>query len=305
MFRFILIRLSQAIPVLLAIYTITFFMIRLSPGSPFSDERKVAEHIIEAQREYYGYNDPLPVQYLNLLVQHLKFDLPPLTSHPGLTSADIIAESFPVSLELGAWAMLIALAIGIPTGVLAAARQNTTLDYAPMSLAMIGICLPTFVIGPILALVFGIWLQWTSVSGWSSPTDRILPALTLGLFYAAYISRLTRGGMLEILSSDFIRTARAKGASEFRSVVVHGLRGGILPVVSFLGPTLAGLVTGSFVVETIFQVPGLGRHFVQATFNKDQSLILSTVLFYASLIMLANLLVDVVQVLLNPKLRYQ
>jgi oligopeptide transport system permease protein len=189
--------------------------------------------------------------------------------------------------------------------VLAAARQNTTLDYAPMSLAMVGICLPTFVIGPILALVFGIWLQWTSVSGWSTPTDRILPSLTLGLFYAAYIARLTRGGMLEILSSDFVRTARAKGASEFRAVVVHALRGGILPVVSFLGPALAGLVTGSFVVESIFQIPGLGRHFVEATFNKDQSLILSTVLFYAVLIMLANLSVDVIQVLLNPKLRHK
>lgn len=305
MTTFILKRLAQAIPVLLAIYTITFLMIRFSPGSPFSDERKIAEHIIAAQNEYYGFNDPLPVQYYNTLVQHLQLDFPPLTSHPGLTAADIISESFPVSLELGIWAMLIALTLGIPAGVLAAARQNTALDYAPMSLAMIGICLPTFVIGPILALVFGITLQWTSVSGWSGPADRILPSVTLGLFYAAYIARLTRGGMLEILSSDFVRTARAKGASEFRAIVVHALRGGILPVVSFLGPALAGLVTGSFVVESIFQVPGLGRHFVEATFNKDQSLILSTVLFYAALIMLANLAVDVVQVLLNPKLRYQ
>ncbi|MDQ8203012.1 ABC transporter permease [Pelagicoccus sp. SDUM812003] len=303
MLRFILIRLGQAIPVLLAIYTITFFMVRLSPGSPFSEERKVAAHIIENQKAYYGYDQPVHIQYFTTLFRHLKLDLPPLTSHPGLTSADIISEAFPVSLELAAWAILIALLFGIPAGVLAAARQNTALDYAPMSLAMIGICLPTFVIGPILALVFGIWLQWTSISGWSSVQDRILPSLTLGLFYAAYIARLTRGGMLEILSSDFVRTARAKGASEFRAVVVHALRGGILPVVSFLGPTLAGLITGSFVVETIFQVSGLGRHFVQAAFNQDQSLILSTVLFYATLIMLANLAVDVLQVLLNPRLR--
>lgn len=305
MLTFIIKRLGQAIPVLLAIYTITFFMIRLAPGGPFSDERKVAEHILERQMEYYGYNDPLPVQYVRTLVQHIKLDLPPLTSHIGLTAADIISESFPVSLELGLWAMAIALMLGVPAGVIAASRQNTWLDYTPMSLAMTGICLPTFVVGPILALIFGIWLRWTSVAGWAGPVDRILPALTLGLYYAAYIARLTRGGMLEILSSDFVRTARAKGASEFRAVVVHALRGGILPVISFLGPTLAGLVTGSFVVETIFQVPGLGRHFVLAAVNRDHSLILSTVLFYASLIMLANLAVDVLQVLLNPKLRYK
>ncbi len=304
MLPFILRRFAQAIPVLLAIYTITFFMIRLAPGSPFSDERKVADHIIEAQQAYYGYDQPLLVQYFTTLWQHIRLDLPPLTSHVGLTSADIISESFPVSLELGLWAMTIALALGVPAGILAAARQNTWLDYTPMSLAMTGICLPTFVVGPILALVFGIWLQWTSVAGWLGPVDRILPSLTLGLYYAAYIARLIRAGMLEILSSDFIRTARAKGASELRAILVHALRGGILPVVSFLGPTLAGLVTGSFVVETIFQVPGLGRHFVLAALNRDHALIMSTVLFYASLIMLANLVVDALQILLNPKLRY-
>ena len=305
MLRFILNRLGQAIPILFAIYTITFFMIRAAPGGPFSQERKVAPHILEQQMEYYGFNDPLHVQFFRTLWQHISFDFPPLTSYPGLTSKEIIADTFPVSLQLGLMAMIVALGIGLPIGILAAAKKNTVLDYAPMSLAMTGICLPTFVIGPLLALVFGVWLGWLNVSGWFSFSDRILPACTLGLFYAAYIARLTRGGMLETLNMDYVRSARAKGASERRVVLVHALRGGIMPVVSFFGPALAGLISGSFVVETIFQVPGLGRHFIQAALSRDHSLILSTVLFYAALIIIANMIVDIVQILLNPKLRYQ
>lgn len=280
-------------------------MVRAAPGGPFSQERKVAPHIIEQQMEYYGFNDPIHVQFFRTLWQHITFDFPPLTSYPGLTSKDIIADTFPVSLQLGLLAMIVALSIGLPIGILAAARKNTVLDYAPMSMAMVGICLPTFVIGPLLALLFGVWLGWLNISGWFSVSDRILPACTLGLFYAAYIARLTRGGMLETLNMDYIRSARAKGASERRVVLVHALRGGIMPVVSFFGPALAGLISGSFVVETIFQVPGLGRHFIQAALSRDHSLILSTVLFYAALIIVANMIVDIVQILLNPKLRYQ
>lgn len=305
MLRFIFNRLGQAIPILFAIYAITFFMIRAAPGGPFSQERKVAPHILEQQMEYYGFNDPLYVQFFRTLWQHISFDFPPLTSYPGLTSKEIIADTFPVSLQLGLLAMIVALGIGLPIGILAAAKKNTALDYTPMSLAMVGICLPTFVIGPLLALVFGVWLGWLNVSGWFSFSDRILPACTLGLFYAAYIARLTRGGMLETLNMDYVRSARAKGASEPRVVLVHALRGGIMPVVSFFGPALAGLISGSFVVETIFQVPGLGRHFIQAALSRDHSLILSTVLFYAALIIIANMIVDIVQILLNPKLRYQ
>ncbi len=280
-------------------------MVRAAPGGPFSQERKVAPHIIEQQMEYYGFNDPIHVQFFRTLWQHITFDFPPLTSYPGLTSKDIIADTFPVSLQLGLLAMIVALSISLPIGILAAARKNTVLDYAPMSMAMVGICLPTFVIGPLLALLFGVWLGWLNISGWFSVYDRILPACTLGLFYAAYIARLTRGGMLETLNMDYIRSARAKGASERRVVLVHALRGGIMPVVSFFGPALAGLISGSFVVETIFQVPGLGRHFIQAALSRDHSLILSTVLFYAALIIVANMIVDIVQILLNPKLRYQ
>ena len=217
----------------------------------------------------------------------------------------ILANSFPVSLELGAWALLIALGLGLPVGILAAVFRNTAADYIPMSLAMIGICLPTFVLGPILALVFGVWLGWFNVSGWFVTADRVLPAFTIGLVYAALIARITRGGMLEVLNQDFIRTAVAKGVPFPRIVLVHTLKGGLLPVVSFLGPALAGIISGSFVVETIFQIPGMGREFVSSAFDRDYTLVLGTVILYAVLITTANLLVDVVQVILNPRLRFE
>ena len=172
-----------------------------------------------------------------------------------------------------------------------------------MSLAMVGICIPNFVLGPLLVLVFGLWLGWLPVAGWEGPSYKILPAITLGAGYAAYIARLSRGGMLEVLAQDFIRTARAKGLTEARVVLRHGLRGGLQPVVSFLGPAAAGLLSGSFVVETIFQVPGLGRFFIQAAFNRDYTMILGTVLFYAALILTFNVIVDVAQAWLDPRLR--
>jgi oligopeptide transport system permease protein len=174
-----------------------------------------------------------------------------------------------------------------------------------MSLAMVGISLPTFVMGPLLILVFALTLNWYNASGWDFARDRVLPALTLGIYYAAYVARLSRGGMLEILNQDYIRTARAKGASNRRIVFRHALRGGLLPVVSFLGPAVAGLLTGSFVVETIFQIPGLGRFFVTSAFNRDYTLLAGTVIFYATLIVVLNLLVDIIQVWLNPKARFE
>lgn len=305
MLVFILKRVLGTIPVLFIVAALTFFMSRAAPGGPFDQERKVSSEILERIEEYYGLNDPLPVQFFSYLANLLKGDLGPSFRNEGRTVNELIGEAFPVSVELGLLALLIALSLGIPAGILAAVKRNTALDYAPMSLAMVGICLPTFVMGPILALVFGLWLGWFNVSGWFTWNDRVLPSLTLGLFYAAYVARLTRGGMLEVLSQDFIRTARAKGLPEWRVVLGHSLRGGLLPVVSFLGPAMAGLISGSFVVETIFQIPGLGRHFVNAAFNRDYTMIMGTVLFYATLLIIMNLLVDIVQVLLNPKLKYE
>jgi oligopeptide transport system permease protein len=304
MFTFIAKRLLQSVIVIFVIITVTFFMVRLAPGDPFSQERRMPDHIKAKLMEHYGLDQPVLVQYRNYLGGIVQGDLGPSFTQTRSVN-QIIADTFPVSIELGAIALMIALGIGLPIGVLAAVYRNTAADYVPMSFAMIGICLPTFVLGPILALVFGVWLGWFNVSGWFSPADRVLPAFTIGLVYAAVIARITRGGMLEVLSQDFIRTAEAKGVPFGRIIFFHTLKGGLLPVVSFLGPALAGIISGSFVVETIFQIPGMGRQFVSSAFDRDYTLVLGTVIVYAVLITVANLLVDVVQVILNPRLRFE
>ena len=304
MIRFILHRLLGTVPVLLIIVTVTFFMTRLAPGNPFSGERNLPPEIQQALDAHYGFDKPLFTQYLVYLGHLARGDLGPSTKYEGYTVNEIIATAFPVSLELGCYALAIALTLGLVAGILAAWRRNTATDYAAMGLAMAGICVPTFVMGPLLVLLFGLTLGWFNASGWDTPRDRVLPALTLGLYYAAYVARLARGGMLEMLSQDFIRTARAKGAGGARILFRHALKGGLLPVVSFLGPAAAGLISGSFVMETIFQIPGLGKHFITSAFNRDYTMVLGTVFFYATLIILLNLLVDIVQVWLNPKLRF-
>lgn len=305
MTRFLLRRFLQTIPVLFLIMTMTFFMARLAPGSPFSSDKKFPPAIMQQLDAYYGFNRPLWKQYVDNLAHLIRGDLGPSTKYAGRTVNELIGASFPVSLELGCYALAIALFIGLIAGIIAASKPNTATDYVPMSLSMVGICIPTFVMGPLLLLTFGIVLGMFNASGWETPRDKILPSITLGLYYAGYVARLTRGGMLEILSQDFIRTARAKGASSVRILLKHALKGGILPVVSFLGPAAAGIITGSFVIETIFDIPGLGRFFIQSVFNDDYSLIMGTVLFYATLVILFNLIVDVLQVLLNPKMRFE
>ena len=304
MFKFIFKRLLQAIPVLLIVITITFALIHAAPGGPFSAERAVPPEVIEALNAQYNLDDPAYVQYFIYLKNISRGDFGPSFKYTGRSVTEIIAAGMPVTFELGLYAILIALSLGISAGVIASLKPNSIQDYIPMSLAMTGICLPTFVLGPSMVLVFAIWLDWLPVSGWGYiPGDKILPALTLGFAYAAYIARLSRGGMLEILSQDFIRTARAKGLKTATIVTRHALRGGMQPVVSFMGPALAGLLSGSFVVETIFQIPGMGRYFVQAAFNRDYTLILGTTVFFATMIILFNLLADIVTVWLNPRLR--
>jgi len=305
MLRFIVRRLLETIPVLFVIVTATFFMIRFVPGGPFTAEKAVTPEVMRNLEAHYGLNKPLHQQYFDYLGSLLHGDLGPSFKYPNRTVNEIIADKLPTSLELGGWSLLVALVVGLPLGVLAAVKRNTWLDYLASSTAMIGICVPTFVLGPLLVLLFAIQLRWVNASGWYEPIDRILPALVLGFFYSAYIARLTRGGMLDVLNQDFIRTARAKGASELRVIFKHALRGGLVPVVSFLGPAVAGILTGSFVIETIFQIPGLGREFVNSAFNRDYTLVLGTVILYATLVILLNLVVDVVQVWLNPKLKFE
>ncbi len=306
MFLFILKRVLQAIPVLLVVATVTFFMVRSAPGGPFDKDRAIPPEVMMQLNKRYHLDDPLWKQYVDYMGNIMQGDFGPSFKYASHTVTELIAAGLPPTLELSFYAILFALLVGLPTGIVAALKQNTFLDHIPMSAAMIGICMPTFVLGPILLLIFGIWLGWLPVAGWGQiPGDKILPSITLGSVYAAYIARICRGGMLEVLSQDYIRTARAKGLSTLRIVVVHALRGGITPVISFLGPAIAGLLAGSFVVESIFQVPGLGRFYVMAAFNRDYTMILGCTIFFAFLIILCNLLADILQVWLNPKLRQE
>lgn len=304
MAKFITLRFLQGLLVLLGIYAVTFFLVAATPGSPFSSERAIRPEILAQIEAFYGYDKPTWERFLSSLGNILHGDFGPSAVYANRSVTDIIAESFPVSLKLGSISLVIALVLGIPAGIVAAVKKNTWLDYVPMSAAMAGICLPTFVMGPLLALVFGLIFAILPVAGWFGPEFVVLPSATLGLYYAAYFARLTRGGMLEMLNQDWVRTARAKGVPERTIVWKHCLKGGLIPAITFLGPALAGIISGSFVVETIFQIPGLGQWFVKGALNRDDFLILGLTVLFASLIVLMNLLVDIAQVALNPRLKY-
>ena len=303
MMRFFVGRLLQSIPVIFIVITATFFLVRAAPGGPFDAEKTLSPEVIERLNERYNLDAPMHEQYFDYLGHLAQGDFGPSFRYTNRTVTEMIYAGLPITFELAIYAIMIALVIGICAGMLAAIKPNSAPDYIPMSLAMTGICMPSFLLGPLLVLVFGIWLQWLPVSGWGySPGDKILPAITLGSTYAAYIARLTRGGMLEILSQDYIRTAKAKGLPMTTIIIRHALRGGLSPVVAFLGPAIAGLLAGSFVVETIFQIPGLGRFYVQAAFNRDYTMILGTTILLSCLIVLLNMLSDLLAVWLNPRL---
>lgn len=303
MFSFIIKRALEAIPVLLIIITATFFMIRLAPGGPFDAERALSQEAMERLNAYYGLDKPLFQQYTQYLKNLLHGDLGPSLKYPGFRVSEIIFEKIPISMELGLYAFCLAMLVGITAGVCASLKPNTWLDYSTMSFAMIGICLPSFVLGPLLLLVFALHLEWLNASGWAIPADKILPTITLAVYFSATLARITRGSMLEIQNQDYMRTAKAKGLPPWRIHFVHGLRNALLPVASITGPALAGLISGSFVVETVYHIPGLGRFFVQAAFNRDYSMILGTVLFFAVLIVFFNLLVDILMAWLNPRIK--
>ena len=304
MFSLIIRRIAIAIPVLLTVVTLTFLMVHSAPGGPFDEEKAVSPEVLIKLNEKYNLDQPLSTQYFDYLSGILVGDFGPSFRYPGRSVTELISIGLPVTFELALYSILFALAVGLVAGILGALKPNTPMDYIPMSTAMIGICIPSIILGPSLILIFGIWLELVPVSGWGyMPGDKLLPTLTLGTAYAAYCARLTRGGMLEVLNQDFIRTARAKGLSESRVVVVHALRGGLTPVIAFLGPAMAGLLAGSFVVETIFGIPGLGRFYVEAAFNRDYTMILGSSIFFSFLIILFNLISDLIAAALNPKLR--
>ncbi len=297
-------RLAQGLLVILILVTITFFLVRLLPGNPFLGDRKLPDHVMQQLQQLYGLDQSAWVQYWHYLKNIiLHGDFGPSLVKEGVQVSSILAQAFPVSLLLGSMGMLIALIIGIPAGMLAAYYHKKGVDYLIMLLAMLGICLPAFVIAPLLGITLGKSVPGLSVAGWDDALCWVLPSLTLGLINAAYLARLSRGGMMEVLSQDYIRTAKAKGVGTARLLFVHALRGGLMPTISYLGPAFAALITGSFVVESCFQVPGMGTHFINATTDRDYFLIQALVLCYGGLIVLANLTVDILLILLNPRLR--
>ena len=304
MLKTILSRLLQTVVVVFLLVTFTFFSVRAIPGNPFASDKATSPEEQAALEAYYGLDKPLPVQYLrywgNILTRG---DFGDSLSMKGRKVSDLIAQSFPVSVMLGLVSLTLGIVFGIPLGVIAALNHNKGLDYLAMFIAMAGICIVTFVLGPIFQINIAKPLDWLNVAGWSRPSDIILPAITLSFGVAAYLARLTRGGMLDVLSQDYIRTARAKGVPSLQIITKHALRPALMPAVTYLGPAFAAIITGSFVVENIFLVPGMGQHFVTGITSKDYNLVLALVLFYGILMGIANLLSDLALIFMDPKLR--
>jgi len=305
MIAYTLRRLGIAIPTLLIIATASFFLMRAAPGGPFDAEAELEPEVLENIRAAYNLDKPLLTQYRLWLTGVLRGDFGPSLVYKDFSVSELVAIGLPVSLRLGLAAILVALVIGGLCGLFAALRQNSALDYSVMALAMTGIAVPSFVIAPILALVFGLYLGLLPVAGWNGGAWRnmVLPVIALALPQIAVIARLMRGGMLEILRSPFVRTARAKGLSETRIVLRHVLPSAGIPLVSYLGPALAGIMTGSLVIELIFNLPGVGRYFVQGALNRDYPLVMGIVIIYASMIILLNLLADLALAALDPRIR--
>ncbi|HEY6046913.1 MAG TPA: ABC transporter permease subunit [Pyrinomonadaceae bacterium] len=306
MLRFIIRRILVIVPMLFIVVSLTWALIRLAPGNFYTGEKKLAPAVEQNLREKYGLNKPWHVQYRRVLWNIARFDFGTSLKYEGQSVNQILWRALPVSATLGLSAYLIALFVGITTGTLAALRQNSWIDYASMALAMLGISIPNFVLGPLLVLIFSLTLFWLPPALWNGFPSKslILPAITLSAIYIAYIARLTRSGMLEVMRSDYIRTARAKGLSEGAVVTRHALRGGLLPVVSFSGPALAFLITGTVVVERVFSLPGLGNYFINACFNRDEPLIIGIVAFIAISVLVFNLVVDISYGFLDPRIRY-
>ena len=306
MLRFIIRRIIVIVPMLFIIVSLTWALVRLAPGNFYTDEKKLAQAIENNLRDKYGLDRPWHVQYRRVLWNIARFDFGTSMKYEGQTVNQILLRALPVSAALGLSAYVFALFAGITLGTFAALRQNSWIDYASMVIAMMGISIPNFVLGPLLVLLFSVTLFWFPPALWDGFPSRsiVLPALTLSAIYIAYIARLTRSGMLEVLRSDYIRTARAKGLSERAVVTRHALRGGLLPVVSFSGPALAFLITGTVVVERIFALPGLGNYFINACQNRDEPLIIGIVAFIAVTVLVFNLLVDISYAFIDPRIRY-
>jgi oligopeptide transport system permease protein len=307
MSRYILRRLAGAIPTLFIIVTLSFFLVRLAPGGPFDQERALPPEIVANLQSAYGLDQPVWAQYVRYLRGLLHGDFGPSFRYKDFTVTELIEQGFPVTLELGTIALVLALAIGVPLGALAALHRHSALDYAAVSLAGLGIAIPSFVLLPLLALLFGIYLHWLPVAGWESGSARhlVLPVIALSLPPLAYIARLTRGGMLEVLGSPFIRTALSKGLPLSSVVARHALRPALVPVAGYLAPAVASIMTGSLVVESIAGLPGIGRYLVQGALNRDYTLVLGMVILYSTLLIAMGLVVDLLYAWLDPRVRFE
>lgn len=305
MLEFLMRRFIWGIITLFVISAGSWWLIRLAPGDPFNKEMKAANPAVRAELErQYELDKPRIVQFGRWYWKLAQGDLGMSMKYRDRTVNQIIGQALPVSLALGSLALLIAVALGLTTGLIAGARQNTGWDYASMSLAVLGISLPSFVLAVLLIIVFSFWLGWLPPAGWGSLRQVILPSVALALPYAAYISRLTRVGLLEVIGQDYIRTAEAKGLAERVVIIKHALRGAILPVISFMGPAAASIAVGSLVVEKIFFIPGLGQFFVKAAINRDYFLVMGTVIVYSTLLYVFNMLVDLAYVALDPRVSF-
>jgi oligopeptide transport system permease protein len=304
MLGYVLRRFAGAVPTMFLVVTIAFFMIRIAPGGPFDIERPLDPLIMENLNRAYNLDKPLVQQYLLYLGNLAQGDFGPSFTRRDFTVLDLFRTGLPVSVQLGTLALSLALLIGTTLGVVAALRQNSAADYAVVGVATFGLTIPTFVIAPVLSLLFGVWMGWLPAGGWGTARHMILPVATLALPQIAIIARLTRGATIEALRSNHVRTARAYGLPAHIVVGVHTLRAAILPVVSYLGPAAAQLLTGSVVVETIFGLPGIGRYFVQGALGRDYTLVMGTVIVIALFVIVFNLVVDILYAWLDPRVRY-
>lgn len=306
MSKYLLRRIGYIIVALFLIITVTFFLMRIAPGNPFAGENQQMTPAIQEQlNEAYGLNDPWYVQYGNYLKGILQFDFGESMKYRGRSTNDMITESFPVSLLLGGQALFIALGFGVLLGVISAMNHNKFGDYFATVVAVLGISVPSFVVAGLLQYSLGLRLGWFPISGWQTWAHRVLPTIALGLGYMGNIAKLTRSSLLEQNTSEYVKLAKAKGLKRWQIVFKHSLRNALLPVISYLGPLAAGIVTGSFVIENIFAIPGLGRHFVQSINNRDYTVIMGTTVFYAILLLVAVLLVDILYVMVDPRIQLE
>lgn len=306
MLKFIIKRLLEAIPTLLVLITVSFFMMRFAPGNPFSSERNLPPEVMANIEAKYGLDKPVSTQFLTYLENLAHGDLGPSFKYKDFSVNELVHQSFPVSLEIGSFAFVLAVLVGVSFGIIAALRQNTWLDYLLMASAMFGVVVPSFVLAPVLVLLFAIFLHWLPAGGWhgGGASYLVLPVIGMMMYYVSAIARIMRGSMIETLNSNFIRTAKAKGLPMHYIILRHALRPAILPVVSYLGPAFVGIITGSVVIETIFGLPGIGQLFVNGAMNRDYSMVMGVTILIGALTIAFNAVVDILYAIIDPKIRY-